>query len=303
MALVALDPAIASGVAHLWGVDVLDVLAGRVAGRPSAERVDLAGIEVSDDELGGTPVRLYRPAGRTGPLPALVWVHGGGWRYGGLDMAEAHNVAERVAHDLPAVVVSVDYRLAPAHPHPAGRDDVRAALDAVLAGDVAGVDADRVALGGGSAGAHLAMLAVLDAPDAPSPRATWLAYPVTDPVLGPWAERHPDCPPAIWTGSDALGGMFAAYVPDAGDRPADGLAPTRHPALGDLPPALVTLAEVDGLRAQAEHFVHVARAAGVAVDVHDVAGVLHGYLDTVPAEPHAVAALARHIDWLRDALT
>lgn len=301
-----LHPDIAAQIRHLWGVSVLDVLAERVPGRPAARAIRRDDVVRTEDVAPGpdgpVPVRWYRPAAAGGgALPALVWVHGGGWRWGGLDMAEAESVAQIVAATLPAAVVSVDYRLAPDHVHPAGLRDVRAVLDHVLDdADALGVDARRVAVGGGSAGAHLAALAVLEGPPERRPAALWLAYPVTDAVEGPFDDRHPDCPEAIWTGRDVIGGMFDTYLgPGGPDRHDPRLAPTRHPALATLPPTLVTLAEVDGLRPQAAAFAAAARAVGVEVAVHEVDGVLHGYLDTVGEEPLADAALDRHIAWLR----
>lgn len=304
-----LDPDIAAQIRHLWGVSVLDVLAERVPGRPAARAIRRDDVVRTDDVAPGpdgpVPVRWYRPAGGDGVLPALVWVHGGGWRWGGLDMAEAESVAQIVAAAMPAAVVSVDYRLAPDHVHPAGVRDVRAVLDHVRDdADALGVDGRRVALGGGSAGAHLAALAVLEGQPERRPDALWLAYPVTDPVAGPFEDRHPECPAAIWTGRDVIGDMFDTYLGQGGpDRDDPRLAPTRHPALATLPSTLVTLAEIDGLRPQAVAFAAAARAAGVDVAVHEVDGVLHGYLDTVGEERLADAALERHIGWLREVLT
>ncbi len=304
----SLDPAIAAQVAHLFDATLAQVLAGEVPGRPSARRMDRPDVERRDGELPGAegPVRVrwYRRRGLDGVAPALVWAHGGGWRYGGLDMPEADSVAQMVAAEG-VVVVSVDYRLAPEHTHPAALDDVVGAAGWLLRDAAAhGVDPDRIALGGASAGAHLASLAALDLADAGTPPAAlWLAYPVTDPVDGRWEDCHPDCPPVVWTDRDAIVAMFATYL---GVDPADvERDPELVPAARDLaglPPTLVTTAEVDGLRAQGEDFVRLVRAAGAAVTHHHVEGVMHGYLDTVGDEPLADAALARHLAWLHEIL-
>lgn len=302
--MMALDPAIAARVAHLWDAHVLQLLSGEVEGVPPAAPMSVDGVTRTDGTVPGPggpiPVRWYRSdevdVGE--PAPALVWAHGGGWQYGDLDMPEADSVAQLVAAGLPGVVVTVDYRLAPAHRHPAALDDVLAVYRWVRShGSTHGVAAERIALGGSSAGGHLASLATLElAADEVTPAALLLAYPVTDPDGGPYEERDPDCPPVLWLGHEGTMGLFRGYLGDDphGDPPV--------PAAGDLsglPPTLVTTAEVDSLRAQAVRFVELALAAGVDVAHHDVAGVLHGYLNTVGDEPLADAALVQHVDWLR----
>jgi acetyl esterase len=299
-----LDPAIAERVAHLWDAHVLQLLFGEVEGVPQAAPIALEGVTRTDGTVPGPggpiPVRWYRSTSLDPdePAPALVWAHGGGWQYGDLDMPEADSVAQVVAASLPGVVVTVDYRLAPAHRHPAALDDVASAFRQVVRDARRhGVDPDRVALGGGSAGAHLAALAALDlAAEVAAPVALVLAYPVVDPDGGPYEERHPDCPPVLWLGRGGTMGLFRGYLGD--DRDEEPPVPTAG-ALSLLPPTLVATAECDSLRAQALRFVDLARGAGVDVEHHDVGGVLHGYLNLVGDQSLADAALARHVDWLR----
>jgi acetyl esterase len=305
MRRVALDPHIAARVSHLWDAHVLQLLSGEVEGVPPAPPLVVEGVDCRDAVVpgpaGDVPVRWYRPSELVGAAPALVWVHGGGWQYGDLDMPEADSVAQVVASKLPGVVITVDYRLAPAHRHPAALEDVLAVVRWVAGHAVDhGVEPGRIAFGGGSAGAHLAALAALEVAGTDvAPAALWLAYPVTDPLGGPYEERHPDCPPVLWLGEDGTSQLFRGYV---GDGPAgDDLAPARRD-LSRLPRTLVTTAEVDSLRAQALRFVDLAQAAGADVTHHDVAGVLHGYLNVVGDERLADAALDRHVGWLRAAL-
>jgi acetyl esterase len=299
-----LAPEIAARVAHLWDAHVLQLLSGEVEGVPPAPPIALEGVARTDDTISGpggpVPVRWYRSTSLDPgePAPTLVWAHGGGWQFGDLDMPEADSVAQVVAAALPGVVVTVDYRLAPAHRHPAALDDVVSAFrEVVRDAGRHGVDPDRVALGGGSAGAHLAALAALDlAAEGSPPAALVLAYPVVDPDGGPYEERHPDCPPVLWLGHEGTMGLFRGYLGDGHheDPPVPAVG-----ALSHLPPTLVTTAECDSLRAQALRLVDLARRAGVDVAHHDVDGVLHGYLNLVGDEPLADAALARHVDWLR----
>lgn len=300
-----LHPDVAARVAHLWGAHVLQLLSGEVEGVPPAGLLRRDDVQRRDAIVAGpggpVPVRWYRSRSLAAeePAPALVWVHGGGWRFGDLDMPEADSLAQIVAAGLPGAVVSVDYRLAPAHAHPAALDDVLAAFRSVVEeGRSGGVDPARVALGGGSAGGHLAALAAIELARAGEPPAALLlAYPVTDPVGGPYEDRHPDCPPVLWLGEEGTVGMFAAYV--GADRVDDPAVVPAHCDLSGLPPTLVTTADVDSLRAQALRFVGLLDAAGVDVTHHDVDGLLHGYLNTVGDEPSADAALARHVAWLR----
>jgi acetyl esterase len=302
-----LDPAIAARVAHLWDAHVLQLLSGEVEGVPPAPPMALDGVRRTEGAVPGPggpiPVRWYRSdaLAQGEPSPTFVWAHGGGWQYGDLDMPEADSVAQVVAAGLPGSVVTVDYRLAPAHRHPAALDDLVAGFRRVVAdGADHGVDTRRVALGGASAGGHLAALAALDlAARGVAPAALLLAYPVTDPAGGPYEERHPDCPPVLWLGEEGTMGLFRGYLGDG----FEGELPV--PANRDvsvLPPTLVTTAEADSLRAQAVHFVGLARDAGVEVTHHEVEGVLHGYLNTVGDDARADAGLARHLGWLRAAL-
>lgn len=305
-----LDPDIAAQVAHLFDATLAQVLSGEVAGPPAAAPMVRDDVDVTDATVPGPggPVRVrrYRSAslGPHAPAPALVWAHGGGWQFGHLDMPEAHSVAQVVAGSLPGEVISVDYRLAPDHHHPAALDDVVAVLRwATLRGAAHGVDPRRVALGGASAGATLAAAAAIVARDAGDPVAALvLAYPVTDPLGGPYEQRrHPDCPPLLWLDRTATAPMFETYI--GGD--ASAVGPPIVPAaadLGGLPPILVTTAEVDALATQGEHFVELARQAGVPVTHQAVDGCLHGYLNTVGDSAPADQALARHVAWLRQRL-
>ena len=115
---------------------------------------------------GDVPVRIYAPPEAPGPLPCLVWLHGGAYQYGDLDMVEAHGVAAELASRTPIVVVSVDYRLAPAFHYPVPVDDCEAVVRWLAAGSLGRVDPTKVAVGGASAGANLATATCLRLRDA-----------------------------------------------------------------------------------------------------------------------------------------
>ncbi len=300
---VVLDPQVAERFAHLRGVSVEQYFTVGVEEPPVPAVGPVPGVVWSDTTVDGdtpVPVRRYVRRGASADAkPCLVWCHGGGWGLGHLDMVEAHVVAQRVADAIDAVVYSVDYGLAPAHPYPVPQDQIVDVFGHAL-GDP-DVDPTRVALGGASAGGHLAAcaahrLTVAEAPIA----ALFLAYPATDPVDGPFPEVKPDeCPELLWFDGAKIASLFAEHA--GAMPPPTGAVPARLEPVG-LPPTLVTTASLDGLGPQAEAYVDLLVAAGVEVEHHEVRRVLHGYLDLCGSVPVADAALDRHLAWLGDAL-
>jgi acetyl esterase len=247
---------------------------------------------VEDVDAGGVPARCYDPRAvpRVGPvLPAVVWVHGGGFVTGSVDTAD--DVCRAIADRAPAVVVSVEYRLAPEHPYPAGLDDVVQAVEFVCAAAVdLGVDPARVAVGGTSAGATLAAAACLRARrlGVPSIAAQVLVHPCIDDALEtPSAHEH-----AVGYGLTRakMAWYWAQYLPVG--RAADPEAvPGRADDLYGLPPALVSLAACDIMRDEGLEYARRLRGAGVAVQTRVWPGMLHGFLAHPALTPVADAAI------------
>ncbi|WP_396918252.1 alpha/beta hydrolase [Mycolicibacterium sp.] len=256
-----------------------------------------------DGPAGPVPVRIYRPPAADGEiLPVVVFIHGGGWSVGDLDSYDS--TARRHAVGADAVVVSVDYRLAPEHPYPAAVDDVWAATQWV-AGHAAelGADADRMAVAGDSAGGNLSAVVAQLARDAGGPhiRFQLLWYPATtwDTTLPSFRENAE----APILGLDAVKGFskwYAGHV-DLADPPAT-LVPARATDLSGLPPAYIATAGHDPLRDDGARYAELLTAAGVPVELHNAETLVHGYLGYSGVVPAATEAFDRGLAALRDAL-
>ena len=252
---------------------------------------------------GPIPVRLYAPAGE-GLRPGFVWNHGGGFVGGDLDMPEADWVSRSIA-ERGFVVVSVEYRLAVDGVHfPVPSDDVVAAFRWVAAHAAElGIDPDRLAIGGASAGGDLTAGALLRLRDegGPVPARAVLAYPTVHPELPPFsaelaaaAENHaPDDPYFSREGVREMNLNFAGDEPTMSD-------PYAFPGLADptgLPPVFVLNSEVDTLRASGEAFAASLAANGVTVLSLFEPGSRHGHLNR-PDEAAARRSIERIATWL-----
>lgn len=234
---------------------------------------------------GPVPVRIYAP-NSTGDAQCLVWVHGGGFVGGDLDMPEADWVARELASRAEIVVVSVDYRLCVnGVTYPVPHDDVVAAVRwAVRHARSLGADAGRISVGGASAGANLAAGAVLKLRDADGwqPAQLIMAYPVAHAVVPPpsasLAALMTEVPQLLRFPPEVTHTMNVNYVGGPVSR-ADGYAFPALAALEGLCPVLVLNAEYDDLRASGEAFCAALALAGVDVRQVQVRTMLHGFLN------------------------
>jgi acetyl esterase len=285
-----IDPELAAVVDLLPKMDLSDPVAARRAFEEILVniRFDIPGIEtlaIDDRTVPGwegepdVPVRVYRPArsgaGERGP--GILMIHGGGFIIGSVE-AE-HAGAALTAIDTGAVVVSVEYRLAPEHPYPAGLHDCYAALSYLNAeADALGVDPERVAVIGASAGGGLAAATALLARDRGGPPICFqlLAIPELDDRLETESMRlFVDSP--MWSRPKAVQSWEAYLGPLSGadDVPAYA-APARANDLSRLPPAYVSTAENDPLRDEGITYAQRLRHAGVSVELHQFPGTFHG---------------------------
>jgi len=226
---------------------------------------------------GAIPVRVYTPEG-SGPFPVLVYFHGGGWVIGDL---ETHDpTCRHLANAVGCVVASVDYRLAPEHPYPAGPEDAHAATRWIADNAaVVGGDPRRIAVGGDSAGGNLAAVVSLMARDRGGPRLVFqlLVYPVTDaPGSGEYPSYRENAEGYFLTSTmmDWFWNHYCGAKPDLAD---PYLCPNRAADVGGLPPALVITAEFDPLRDEGEAYARRLREAGVPAEVKRYPGMIHGF--------------------------
>ncbi|QHC68206.1 alpha/beta hydrolase fold domain-containing protein [Rathayibacter sp. VKM Ac-2759] len=295
-----LDPYLAARLPHLEGLAYpLDAAqAARLAAfEQDPGRWSLpAGVTVSDASAGGPhgpiPLRVYDPAEATGP--ALLWVHGGGFQAGDLDMQESHVVSAELAARAGSRVVSVGYRLASETVrYPVPLDDVHAAWRQLRAETP---EATPVAIGGASAGAALAVATALRLRDAGTrlPEHVLLAYPFAhfpNPAVDDDVLRELMTLPALLRFPTAsIEGMVRTYVGRLSDLPADAL-PGAAPLAG-LPPVSVMVNEFDELRGSAELLLRQLAEAGVAATGYLARGMPHGHLNRTPALPEVDRSLA-----------
>ncbi|HEV8296641.1 MAG TPA: alpha/beta hydrolase [Acidimicrobiales bacterium] len=238
----------------------------------------LASIEelVMPGRAGPIPARVYRPAGGSS-LPVIVYLHGGGWVVGDLETHDATTSA--LAARSGGVVVSVDYRLAPEYPFPAGLEDCYDALAFIAAhGSRLGVDATRLAVAGDSAGGNLAAAVCLLARDRGTPPITFqlLVYPATD-HFGEWGSYAEYGDGRHGLSIELLHWFSHHYLPDPADAADWRASPVRAADLSGLPPALVLTAEYDPLRDEGAAYAARLAAAGVTTVVHCYPAAVHGF--------------------------
>ena len=248
---------------------------------------------------GQLPARLYRPeAADPNGAPVLVFFHGGGFVIGDLDTHD--NQARRLCRDLEALVVSVDYRLAPEHPFPAPLDDCFAATRWVAehAAEL-GADPRRLAVGGDSAGGNLATAVALRCrdEDGPALAAQLLIYPVTD-LSTPDRPSRVDNAEGYLLTRDDMSWFESAYVPDG--QATDPLASPLLADLSGLPPSVVVTAEYDPLRDEGDAYAEALRAAGVSVVHERFDGLIHGFFGMGPLSTACEQAVSRTCSALAD---
>jgi acetyl esterase len=244
---------------------------------------DRADVVKQDHQIAGpkgapdVTVRVYRPkAPASGPRPGVFEIHGGGFMMG--DIAMMDPWCQRVAAEIDAVVVSVEYRLAPEHPFPAGVEDCYAALvwTATEAKQL-GIDPERIAIAGQSAGGGLAAATALLARDRGGPSICFqvLEIPELDDRLDtPSMLAFTDTP--LWNRPNAVWSWKHYLGPDHQGEVSPYAAPARAENLAGLPPAYISTMEFDPLRDEGIIYGLRLLQAGVSVELHSYPGTFHG---------------------------
>lgn len=275
--------------AHLLPVDEARVnFEGDLSGLSKPEVASTREVQVPTRDGTEVPARLYLPTTSEGPLPVIVYFHGGGWLLGSID---SHDVAtRRLALASRCAVLSVGYRRGPENRFPTGLHDAVDSVRWVASGGLGDTaDAAKLAVAGDSAGGNLATVAmqVLRDEGGPTVRLQLLVYPVASCDLD--------------TGFDMAHEGHILYRDEMQwhqdnylSHPEERIDPRVSPLLADLselPPAAVIVAECDPLRPQGLQYVDALRRAGVAVDVFDAGTLVHGFFGLDEVFPEAARAM------------
>ncbi|TDC94648.1 alpha/beta hydrolase [Nonomuraea deserti] len=228
---------------------------------------------VRDERAEGVPIRVYRADPGDGPLPVVVYFHGGGWVLGSVKRNDA--LGRDLAIRTRAVVVSVDYRLAPEHAFPAAADDAWTVVRDIFARPAFYQSNGRVAVVGDSAGGNLAAVAAWQARDAGLRLAHQvLVYPVLDVAME--TPSYTGFAKGFGLEAEEMAWFARQYAPDAD--PADPrLSPLRLPDVAGLAPATIVTAEYDVLRDEGESYAQRLSEAGVPVELRRFDGAVHNF--------------------------
>jgi acetyl esterase/lipase len=250
---------------------------------------------------GDIGARLYASRAGSAPLPAVAYFHGGGWVQG--DLETHHGLCARLATHADALVVAVDYRLAPEHKFPAAVDDCVAAYRWLRArgGDI-GLDPARVAVAGDSAGGNLAavvsQLAV--AAGGPVPTCQVLIYPALDFSLD--TASHRELADGHVIPRDRVVWYMEQYLRDEADKADLRASPLRARSLVGQPPTLIVTGGFDPLRDEGSAYADRLRTAGVDVVHREYPGQIHAFVSLTKAIPQGMACTLEIAEYLRQRL-
>lgn len=268
----------------------MDPLDGRAAAddriRPATNLDDVASTEdvVADAGTHGIPIRIYHPHERRSDAPTTVYAHGGGFLHGSI--AGHDGFCRRWARATGAVVVSVDYRLAPEAGPGAARDDVLAAADWAVD---AGLAAHGLVLAGDSSGGNVAAGAAIGLRDrGENPVvAQVLLYPFLDPTMS--SESHRARATGYFVTSELLAHYWRTFLGERPGRFDSDVTPLAVDDLAGLPPAIVVTAGLDPLCDEGADYARRLRAAGVPVTLRHHPDQFHGFV-TIPGYGPGISA-------------
>ncbi|MBK9520755.1 MAG: alpha/beta hydrolase [Rhodocyclaceae bacterium] len=263
----------------------LDPLATRAARRKSISLVTGSPtpvFKVDDMRIPGPaqpiPVRIYQPTDMPAAKPVIVYFHGGGWVVGDLDSHD--NLCRSLAVKTNAIVVAVDYRLAPEHRFPAAVDDAYAAVLWVAANSrILGADPAKMVVAGDSAGGNLAAVVAQLSRDLGGPRlrAQVLLYPAVD-LSRLDRQSTTDFASGLFLTRERMRWFIDLYVPDKAARFSPKVSPLLAASYQGVAPAIVVTAKFDPLRDEGEEYADALRNAGVPVHLRRFEGMIHGFM-------------------------
>lgn len=269
-----------------------------------AQKFDLPsppGVTRHNLTLAGRPARIYDTEAQGQSRPALLYLHGGGWVQGDLDTHDG--LCGQIALEAGIRVIALDYRLAPEHKFPAGPDDCLAAFRALRADPAAfGIDPDRLAVGGDSAGGNLTAVLLHDlaAAGEAMPKAQVLIYPAVDERMATRSMQV--LANAYVLPADRMRWYVDQYLPEGQDRSDPRISPLYSPHLAAQPPALILQAGHDPLWDDATLQAEALKKAGVPVTLLPYPGQVHAFVSARRAIPQARDAVSRISHWLSDML-
>ena len=264
---------------------------GRLDDEATAEEIEVAGLRTL----------VHRPRAGVSPLPCVINFHGGGWVQGNPEQSQW--LASSLAAKNRCVVVSPAYRLAPEHPFPAGVNDARSVVEWVVEhADELGIDPQRIAVMGDSAGGNLAAVTALDARDSDGPelRAQVLIYPGVE-MYDRWPSEDEHAEAPVLTSAN-MRAFVRLYLGDGYGTEDPRASPVRAPSHADLPKAFILTAELDPLKDNGAHYRDALVEGGVPVRYQEYAGAIHGFLSLPGVVPAATTARDDIADFLRQTL-
>jgi len=270
----------------------------------SAQRAPSGGREGRPSTGGAARIRVIAPSTTSAGRAAIVWIHGGGYVIGSAKQDDPTCI--RFAKRLDAVVVNVDYRLAPEHPFPAPLDDCYAAFEWLHENAASlGVDPSRVVIAGQSAGGGLAAALVLRAHDVarwPRPMLQVLVYPMLDDRTALRTDVD-ERQFRLWNNASNRVGWRAYLGREPGaDDVTDHAAPARRVDLSRLPPAWIGVGTHDLFHDENVKYAERLRAAGVAVQLDIIDGVFHGFDALFPKKAVSRRFFDAQVDAIRKLL-
>ena len=286
----------------VWDIPIAQVREGVVAMTAALPTPDVTIAGARDMTIpgpgGDLPVRVYTPEGR-GPFPLLMFFHGSGFVMCNLDTHD--HTARSLCRGSGALVVSVDYRLAPENKFPAAVEDVLAATRWWRANGAAlNADVTRVAVAGDSAGGNLAAVCARLCQRAGEPLcAQLLIYPVLD-YHTPGTPSYVSNDGNFGLTRERMEWFFHHYLTHPGEAVDERAAPLRATDFAGLPPAHIITAEYDVLRDEGRLYAERLAAEGVPVVYRDWPGMIHGFCGYAGILPQAEDALASCGSWLAE---